>query len=109
MMVPMSVVRILAFSVEAALGEGVEHLLGARALAYESQAGFERLELLEPTDGRSTWLFVTRWVDEASFNAFMGTPTFSDQDLADRIAMFGGPESITGEVWNYQVAFDSST
>jgi heme-degrading monooxygenase HmoA len=109
MMVPMSVVRILAFNVEARLGEGVEHLLGARALAYKNQAGFERLELLEPTDGRPTWLFVTRWVDEASFNTFMGSPTFTDQDLADRIAMFGGPESLTGEVWNYKVALDSST
>ena len=76
-MVPMSVVRILAFNVEEAVGEGVEHLLSARALAYRGQAGFERLELLEPTDGRSTWLFVTRWEDEASFNAFMGSPSFS--------------------------------
>jgi heme-degrading monooxygenase HmoA len=109
MMESMSVVRILAFNVEAGVGEGVEHLLGARALAYQNQDGFERLELLEPTDGRSTWLFVTRWVDEASFNAFMGSPAFSDQDLADRIAMFGGPESLTGEVWNYQVAFDTAT
>jgi heme-degrading monooxygenase HmoA len=108
MMVPMSVVRILAFNVEADIGEGVEHLLGARALAYKNQAGFERLELLEPTDGRSTWLFVTRWVDEASFNTFMGSPTFTDHDLADRIALFGGPESLTGEVWNYRVALDSS-
>ena len=107
-MVPMSVVRILAISVEEGLGEGVEHLLGARALAYQTQEGFERLELLEPTDGRSTWLFVTRWVDEASFNAFMGIPAFGDQELADRIATYGGPESLTGEVWNYRVALDSS-
>ena len=109
MMLPMSVVRILAISVGAGLGEGVEHLLGARALAYQNQDGFERLELLEPTDGRSTWLFVTRWVDEASFNAFMGSPTFTDDDLAQRIAAFGAPESVTGEVWNYKVALDSST
>ena len=107
MMVPMSVVRILAFNVEEAVGEGVEHLLSARALAYRGQAGFERLELLEPTDGRSTWLFVTRWVDEASFNAFMGSPTFTDDDLAQRIAAFGAPESVTGEVWNYRVALDA--
>jgi heme-degrading monooxygenase HmoA len=109
MMMPMSVVRILAISVEPGLGHGVEHLLGARALAYENQDGFERLELLEPTDGRSTWLFVTRWVDEASFNTFMGSPNFTDHDLADRIAAFGAPESVTGEVWNYRVALDSST
>jgi heme-degrading monooxygenase HmoA len=108
MMMPMSVVRILAISVEEGLGEGVEHLLGARALAYQNQAGFERLELLEPTDGRSTWLFVTRWVDEASYSAFMGSPTFTDHDLADRIATFAAPESVTGEVWNYRVALDSS-
>ena len=105
----MSVVRILAISVGEGLGEGVEHLLAARARAYENQDGFERLELLEPTDGRSTWLFVTRWVDEASFNTFMGSPTFTDDDLAARIAAFGGPESLTGEVWNYRVALDSST
>jgi len=107
--VPMSVVRILAIDVGAGLGEGVTHLLGARALAYQNQAGFERLELLEPTDGRSTWLFVTRWVDEASFLAFMGSPTFTDDDLAERIARFGGAESLTGEVWNYTVTLDAST
>lgn len=108
-MVPMSVVRILAINVEAGLGEEVENLLAARALAYQGHDGFERLELLEPTDGRSMWLFVTRWVDEASFNAFMGSPTFTDDDLAKRISAFGGPESLTGEVWNYKVALDAST
>jgi hypothetical protein len=46
-------------------------------------------------------------VDEASFNAFMGSPTFTDDDLAQRIAAFGAPESVTGEVWNYRVALDA--
>jgi heme-degrading monooxygenase HmoA len=104
----MSVVRIIAVSVDEELAEGVEKFVAARAHAYVNQEGFERLELLEPTDGRSEWLLVTRWADDASFDAFMGGPGFADQDVADRIASFGGPD-LAGEVWSFRVALESST
>jgi heme-degrading monooxygenase HmoA len=105
----MSVVRIIAVSVGEGLTESVEHFVAARAQAYLNQAGFERLELLEPTDGRSEWLLVTRWADEDSFLAFIGSPGFTDRDVVDRIAWFGGPDSLAGEVWSFRVALESST
>jgi heme-degrading monooxygenase HmoA len=104
----MSVVRIFAISVQGEVGEGLEHLIAARANAYVNQEGFERLELLEPTDGRSTWLLVTRWADAASFEAFVAGPAFAGHSAADRIASFGGPESLTSEVWSFRVAIESS-
>ena len=105
----MSVVRIFAITVEEGLGEGVEHLIAARAQAYLSQDGFERLELLEPTDGRSAWLLVTRWADAASFDEFVGGPAFAGDAVAERIASYGGPDSLTGEVWSFRIAVESST
>ena len=43
----------------------------------DDQDGFEGFELLQPTDGRTTWLVVTRWRDEASFDAWRTGPAFS--------------------------------
>jgi heme-degrading monooxygenase HmoA len=105
-MPPMSVVRIFAIKVEEGLGEGVERLLAARAQAYLSQDGFERLELLEPTDGRPTWLFITRWADADSFDRYINSPAFAGFAAAER---FGSPASMTPDIWNFRVSLDAST
>jgi heme oxygenase (mycobilin-producing) len=105
----MSVVKIFAIAVEDGAGEAVENLIAARAHAYVHHEGFERLELLEPTDGRTEWFLVTRWADIASFDEFVAGPAFADHAAADRIASFGGPESLTSEVWSFRVAVESST
>ena len=42
----------------------------------DNQEGFEGFELLKPTDDRTTWLVVTRWRDEALFQAWLHSPAF---------------------------------
>src|SRR5207302_10830154 len=76
MIVGMTVVRINAITVPADSGDELAHRFAARAGAVDNQDGFEGFELLKPTDERSTWLVVTRWRDEESFQAGVSSPAF---------------------------------
>jgi heme-degrading monooxygenase HmoA len=73
----MSVIKINAITVPADGGDELARRFAARAGAVDDQDGFEGFELLQPTDGRTTWLVVTRWRDEASFDAWRTGPAFS--------------------------------
>jgi heme oxygenase (mycobilin-producing) len=73
----MSVVRINAITVPADSGDELARRFAARAGAVDNQDGFEGFELLKPTDGRNTWLVVTRWRDEAAFQAWTNSPAFA--------------------------------
>jgi heme-degrading monooxygenase HmoA len=84
----------------------VRHLIAARAYGYGSRDGFERVELLEPTDGRSPWLLVMRWRDEASFDAFYGGSAPYEEAVSNRLASLGTPDSIAAEMWSFDVAVD---
>ena len=72
----MTVVKINAITVPADGGDELARRFAARAGAVDNQDGFEGFELLQPTDGRTTWLVVTRWRDEASFEACRTSPAF---------------------------------
>ena len=72
----MSVVKINAITVPADSGDELARRFAARAGAVDSQDGFEGFELLKPTDERTTWLVVTRWRDEESFQAWLSSPAF---------------------------------
>ena len=72
----MSVVKINAITVPADSGDELARRFAARAGAVDDQDGFEGFELLKPTDDRTTWLVVTRWRDEASFQAWLHSPDF---------------------------------
>jgi len=72
----MTVVRINAITVPADSGDELARRFAARAGAVDAQDGFEGFELLKPTDGRTTWLVVTRWRDEESFRAWQNSPAF---------------------------------
>ena len=67
----MSIIRINAITVPAEAGDELAHRFAARAGAVDGADGFEGFELLKPTDGRTQWLVVTRWRDEASFDAWV--------------------------------------
>ncbi|HEY6534091.1 MAG TPA: antibiotic biosynthesis monooxygenase [Acidimicrobiales bacterium] len=73
----MSIIRINAITVPADSGDELAHRFAARAGAVDGQDGFEGFELLKPTDGRTQWLVVTRWRDEAAFEAWLGSPAFA--------------------------------
>jgi heme-degrading monooxygenase HmoA len=106
----MSVVRIFAITASVGeFGDQLERLVEARAAAYQNHEGFLGLELLEPTDERDVWLFVTRWADAESFDDFVAGPAFAQHAGPDRVAAFGGPESSKSELWSYRLAVTTAT
>src|SRR5260370_25220715 len=76
MMRCMTVVKINAITVPPDGGDELARRFAARAGAVDNQDGFEGFELLRPTDERRTWLVVTRWRDEESFEAWRTSPAF---------------------------------
>ena len=72
----MTVIKINAITVPPDGGDELARRFAARAGAVDNQDGFEGFELLRPTDGRATWLVVTRWRDEESFEAWRTSPAF---------------------------------
>jgi heme oxygenase (mycobilin-producing) len=107
----MTVVRINAITVPADSGDELARRFAARAGAVDNQDGFEGFELLKPTDGRTTWLVVTRWRDEEAFQAWMRSAAFGHghRSAAERA---GGeappPVGISSELWSFEVAGGSS-
>jgi heme-degrading monooxygenase HmoA len=103
----MTVIKINAISVSSASGDELARRFAARAGAVDQQPGFEGFELLRPTDGREVWLVVTRWRDEASFQAWVTSPAFahghrSAQERAGGEAQ--APVGDSSEVWSYEIA-----
>jgi len=121
-----TVVRINAITVPADSGDELARRFAARAGAVDDQDGFEGFELLKPTDGRTTWLVVTRWRDEDAFQAWVNSPAFSHghRSAAERAGgeraggeraggeRAGGeaphPVGISSELWAYEIAGGSA-
>jgi heme-degrading monooxygenase HmoA len=64
-------------------------------------------ELLKPIDDRTTWLVVTRWRDEAAFEAWVNSPAFGHgHRSASEHGTDGapGPVGIHSELWSYEIA-----
>jgi heme-degrading monooxygenase HmoA len=107
----MTVVKINAISVPADSGDELARRFAARAGAVDSQDGFEGFELLKPVDDRNTWLVVTRWRDEASFQAWVSSPSFAHghRSASERA---GGdapkPVGVHSELWSYEIAGGSA-
>ncbi len=103
----MTVIKINAITVPADSGDELAHRFAARAGAVDGQDGFEGFELLQPTDGRTQWLVVTRWRDEAAFEAWMNSASFAHGHRSAQERSGGDappPVSIASEVWSYQTA-----
>ena len=107
----MTVIKINAITVEPGSGDELAHRFAARAGAVDDREGFEGFELLKPTDDRTTWLVVTRWSDEASFQAWVSSPAFAHghRSAAERS---GGespkPVGVHSELWSYTIAGGSA-
>lgn len=102
----MSVIKINALTVPAEMGAEVARRFAARVGAVDGQDGFEGFELLQPTDGRTTWLVVTRWRDEAAFEAWKASPSFAHGHRAPGAGEGAAPAPmpIQAELWSYEVA-----
>jgi heme-degrading monooxygenase HmoA len=108
----MTVVKINAITVPADSGDELAHRFAARAGAVDSQDGFEGFELLKPTDDRTTWLVVTRWRDEESFQAWLASPAFGHGHRSEAERADSGPAprpvGIHSELWSYEIAGGSA-
>jgi len=117
----MTVIKINAITVPVEHGEEVARRFAARIGAVDSQDGFEGFELLRPTDDRATWLVVSRWRDQAAFDAWLASPSFAHghrgvegagghpgaaAPAAGHPGAAGGerPLAMNAELWSYEVA-----
>lgn len=99
----MSVVKINAITVPEGAGDELARRFAARVGAVDGQPGFEGFELLRPTDGRVQWLVVTRWSDEAAFEAWVRSPAFAHGHAgAARPAEDGSPVAVASELWSFE-------
>ncbi len=116
----MTVVKINAITVPAEHGEEVARRFAARIGAVDSQDGFEGFELLRPTDDRTTWLVVSRWRDDAAFQAWLSSPSFAHghrgvEGAGGHPGAAGGhpgaaagggerPMGLSAELWSFDIA-----
>jgi heme-degrading monooxygenase HmoA len=121
-----TVVKINAITVAADSGDELARRFAARAGAVDGQDGFEGFELLKPVDDRTTWLVVTRWRDDAAFDAWVSSPAFGAGHQSEgpsggghphggggSEAAAGGdapkrPVGVSSELWSYEIAGGSS-
>jgi heme oxygenase (mycobilin-producing) len=73
----MTIIKINAIRVLRESGDELAHRFAARAGAVDDADGFQGYELLKPTDDRDQWLVITRWRDEESFQAWLGSESFT--------------------------------
>lgn len=99
---PTQVVKINAITVPGEHSGELARRFAERIGAVDSQDGFEGFELLRPTDDRETWLVVSRWRDEESFQAWVKSPAFAHGHRG--VADGKRPLSMTAELWSYDVA-----
>jgi len=107
----MSVIKINAITVPDDSGDELARRFAARAGAVDDQDGFEGFELLRPTDERTTWLVVTRWRDEAAFDAWVSSPAFGHghrSEGSEPGEPKAGPVGVHSELWSYEVAGGSA-
>jgi heme oxygenase (mycobilin-producing) len=108
------VVRINAITVREGAGDELARRFAARAGAVDEADGFEGFELLRPTDARDVWLVVTRWRDEAAFQAWVSSPAFAHghrgdtgggrpADGGDEGSPPARPVGAHSELWSYEI------
>jgi len=86
----MSVVRINAITVPAAMAEVLEQRFAERAGEVATSPGFEAFELLRPTDGRDVYYVYTRWATQEGHNTD-GPVSNASELLAFDVVQHEGP------------------
>jgi heme-degrading monooxygenase HmoA len=102
-----TVIKINAITVPADSGDELARRFAARAGAVDDQDGFEGFELLKPIDDRTTWLVITRWRDEAAFEAWVNSPAFAHGHRSASEREGEPPQQPVGthsELWSYEIA-----
>lgn len=96
----MSVVKINVIEVPEGKGEMLEERFAARAGEVETVDGFESFELLRPTEGTDRYLVVTRWRDQAAFEAWMASDAFQRGH--------GSSDTVNDPTWGHPGAESAS-
>ena len=100
-MAGMSIVKINAITVPEGAGEELEKRFAARKNAVAP--GFEGFQLLRPVKGEDRYFVVTRWADEASYEAWRD---------GDARAAHGGesrrPVASGAQLLEFEVVLDST-
>lgn len=111
----MTIIKINAITLPAGSGDELARRFAARAGAVDDQPGFEGFELLKPTDERNTWLVITRWADDESFQAWVSSPAFGHghRSEAEGAVQPEGqptppPVDMSSELWSYEIAGGSA-
>jgi heme-degrading monooxygenase HmoA len=101
----MTVIKVNAITVPKGSGDELARRFAARAGAVDGAEGFEGFELLAPTDDRDVWLVVTRWRDEAAFEAWRASAAFAHghQGANAPHPHSQQPVSTASELWSYRV------
>jgi heme-degrading monooxygenase HmoA len=99
----MTIVRINAIQVSEGKGEELARRFAARAGAVDQAQGFEGFELLRPTDERDTWLVLTRWRDQESFENWVSSPAFAHGHRGANASADGAPVAAHSELWSYDI------
>ena len=99
----MTIVRVNAITVPEGAGDELAARFAARAGAVDDADGFEGFELLRPTDGRRTWLVVTRWRDQAAFDGWVSSPAFAHGHRGAAGDAGAAPVAESSELWAYDV------
>ncbi|ROR73052.1 antibiotic biosynthesis monooxygenase family protein [Bogoriella caseilytica] len=106
----MTVIKINAIDVPAGSGDELAHRFAARAGSIDGVDGFLGFELLKPTDERSTWLVLTRWRDDAAFEAWRDSAAFGE---SHRHGSSDGakqrPVGTSAQLWSYEIAGGSTS
>ena len=103
----MTIIKINAITVPSDGGDELAQRFAARAGAVDDRPGFEGFELLKPTDDRLTWLVVTRWADEESFQAWLTSPSFANGHRSETPKdgePAARPVGVSSELWSYAIA-----
>ena len=106
----MTIIKVNAITVPEG-GDELARRFAARAGAVDDQPGFEGFELLKPSDERHTWLVITRWADEESFQAWVSSPAFGHghRGEAEPAGRPAAPKvAMSSELWSYEIAGGSA-
>lgn len=96
-------VKINLIEVPEGRGEVLEERFAARAGEVERVDGFESFDLLRPTEGTDRYLVVTRWRDDAAFQAWMSSDAFRKGHAHSGSESKGGPAAIGSQLWGFEV------
>jgi heme-degrading monooxygenase HmoA len=108
----MTVVKINAITVREGSGDELGRRFAQRSGAVDHAEGFEGFELFQPNDGRDVWLVVTRWRDDAAFEAWVASPAFAhghrreverSRNEATGEESEPAPAGAHSELWSYDI------